>query len=81
MEKTYKEFDRMTNSISQYVDLVVVETANPQGQFIFRYNKNPGMFGQCANCYKTRVLNVNCACKKVGYCDEDCRVNDEKYHL
>lgn len=29
----------------------------------------------------TGQLKSKCACKKVAYCNESCRLKDEKYHL
>jgi hypothetical protein len=51
------------------------------GKFMFKYNKNPGTYGKCENCYNTGILRVKCACKKVAYCNETCRKKDERYHL
>ena len=50
-------------------------------QFIFSFNKNPGVFGRCESCYSSGMLKVICACKKVAYCNEACRTKDEYYHL
>ena len=70
LEKTYREIDKTNNSIHINYDLIVVETATEDGRFIFRYNKNPGTYGKCENCYTTGILRVSCACKKVAYCNE-----------
>jgi len=39
------------------------------------------MYGKCEGCYSYGVLKVMCACKKVSYCNENCRHKDEYYHL
>ncbi|CDW85002.1 ubiquitin carboxyl-terminal hydrolase family [Stylonychia lemnae] len=81
LNKTYSELDKSNNSINSNYDLIIVEVPNQNNKYMFRYNKNPGSFGKCENCYQTRMLKVVCPCKKVSYCDEKCRSNDEKYHL
>jgi hypothetical protein len=81
LDKTFRDLDRTSNSIHYNYDLIVVETATDAGQFIFRYNKNPGTYGKCENCYNTGILRVKCQCKKVAYCNEQCRLKDERFHL
>eukprot|EP00347_Sterkiella_histriomuscorum_P015219 403357853 len=81
LQKTYKDMDRGDQGIRSDQDLFVVEQANQAGQFIFRFNKDPGTYGKCENCYMTGQLKSKCICKKVSYCNESCRKNDEKYHL
>jgi hypothetical protein len=44
-------------------DLVVVETATSEGQFMFPYDKNPGQMGKCEGCYSNGMLKTICACK------------------
>ena len=39
------------------------------------------MYGKCEGCYSYGVLKVTCGCKKVSYCNENCRSKDEYYHL
>ena len=81
LSKTYKEVDKTSNSIYFNYDLIVVETAALDGKFMFRFNKNPGVYGKCENCYQTGILRSVCPCKKVAYCSDLCRTRDEKYHL
>jgi hypothetical protein len=80
IDKSFKEVDATSNSISHY-DLIIVELADENGQFIFRYNKNPGVQGKCESCYTYGSMRVVCGCKKVQYCNEKCRKKDEIYHL
>ena len=81
-DKSYRELDKTTTfSINPYYDLIIAETASKEGRFIFKYNKNPGTYGKCENCYATGILKVKCACGKVAYCNEQCRLKDERFHL
>lgn len=80
-DKTWKEVDRTNNNISFNYDLVVVEIKAKDSSFIFRYNKNPGQYGKCENCYQTTILKATCQCKKVFYCNLDCLRKDRGYHL
>ena len=63
--KTWKEVDRTTNNFHVNYDLLVVEIATDKSPFIFKYNKNPGVYGKCENCYQYNVLRSKCACNKV----------------
>jgi hypothetical protein len=80
-DKTMREIDRTSNNIHFSYDLVVAEITTPGNPFIFRYNRNPGTYGKCENCYTTGILTVQCVCKKASYCTADCKRKDEKYHL
>ena len=80
IEKTFKEVDR-TQSFSFRYDLIVAEISTNESPFIFKYNTNPGAFGKCESCYQTAILKVQCLCKKVSYCDLQCKKKDERYHL
>lgn len=69
LNKTYREVDRTHgSSFSYYYDLIVVEVKAEGGNFIFRYNKNPGQLGKCEGCYGTLLLKEKCRCEKVFYC-------------
>ena len=50
----------------------MVEIANENGQFIFKYDKSNFPYGKCENCYNYNFLRVMCACKKVSYCNKEC---------
>jgi len=80
IDKTFKELDR-TLSFSFRYDLVVVEIRANGSPFIFKFNTKPGAFGKCESCYQSSILKVQCACKKVSYCDLNCKKKDERYHL
>lgn len=80
-DKTWKEVDRTNNNISFNYDLIVVEVQAKGSPFIFRYNKNPGQYGKCENCYQTSILKAACQCKKVFYCNLECLRKDRGYHL
>ena len=74
MNKTYKEVEGQSYyGISPKYDIFVAELATEKGEFIFRYNKNPGFHGKCDQCFATGMMKVLCACKKVAYCNEKCR--------
>ena len=73
LEKTWKEVEKTTNNIHPNLDLIALEVATQDGQFIFRFNKNPGIIGKCEGCYASGVMKVICGCKKVAYCNEHCR--------
>ena len=64
-------------------DVIVCEVAAPEDkQFIFKFEKNVQIFfGKCEYCYSTRALRSECACKKVRYCNDECRKRDERFHL
>ena len=60
--------------------LVVEESSGTDQRFIFQYNKNV-IYAKCEGCLTIKELTVDCVCKKVKYCNEDCRFKDESYHL
>ena len=66
--------------MSYYYDLIVAEVKAEGGNFIFRYNKNPGQLGKCDGCYSTLLLKDKCVCEKVFYCTAECKRKDMKYH-
>ena len=35
---------------------------------------------KCEYCNRYEKLNIFCACKKVGYCNEECRLKDKRFH-
>ena len=80
-KQTFKEGENLSFGVNSNLDLFVVEQATHQGNYMFKWEKNPGFMGKCEFCYNYKVLKVVCACKKVAYCDEDHRRRDEYYHL
>ena len=74
---------KLENAEIGTTDLVVVETASPYTkQFIFKFKPNLVVhYGKCEYCYGHKALKVECRCKKVRYCSEDCRRKDERFHL
>jgi ubiquitin carboxyl-terminal hydrolase 4/11 len=49
--------------------------------FFFSYKKEERVFvGDCEFCYKKRVLRVLCECKRVRYCDRNCKKRDLNWH-
>jgi ubiquitin carboxyl-terminal hydrolase 4/11/15 len=60
-------------------DLVIVEFKESTKPWAI---KNPCVAaeGKCEGCYNVKVLDYPCVCKKVSYCSERCKINDEKYH-
>lgn len=80
IDKTFKEIDR-TQSFSFRYDLIVAEISTDESPFIFKFNTKPGAFGKCESCYQSAILKAQCACKKVAYCDLNCKKKDERYHL
>ena len=64
-------------------DLIVVELEDLdyEPHYIFRYKKGEKIsFGKCEYCAQKKRLIVQCVCKEVSYCGEDCRRRDERFH-
>lgn len=61
-------------------DLIIVEFKAQNKPWCIR---NPAVLveGRCDQCRQVKVLNFPCVCRKVNYCSEDCKQQDEKYHL
>ena len=66
-----KEFD--TN------ECIVIEIGTVK--FAYKYQEQERIhIGDCEFCTKRNALKVVCNCKRVRYCDEDCRQRDERFH-
>ena len=74
---------KLENAEIGTTDVVIVETASPATkQFLFKFKPNLVVhYGKCEYCYGHKALKVECRCKKVRYCSEDCRRKDERFHL
>lgn len=61
-------------------DIVVVEVGTPA--FAFKYvDEGRLQIGSCEFCNQREILRVECPCKRVKYCTEECRRKDEHFHL
>jgi ubiquitin carboxyl-terminal hydrolase 4/11/15 len=60
-------------------DLVIIEFKESNKPWAI---KNPcvALGGKCEGCYNVKDLYYPCVCKKISYCSERCKTNDEKYH-
>jgi len=66
---------------SFYSSLKVIVEVMDTDSFFFAYKKEERVFvGDCEFCYKKRVLRVLCECKRVRYCDKNCKVRDLNWH-
>ncbi|CAD8095772.1 unnamed protein product [Paramecium primaurelia] len=61
-------------------DLVVIEFQQSFKPWCIRHPSVP-VEGKCEGCGSISELPFPCICKKVAYCSERCKVNDEKFHL
>ncbi len=62
-------------------EIVVAEIRTTNKGFIFKHIKNEKVFfSKCEFCYQKRVLRVECACKRVRYCNEACQKKDIQWH-
>ncbi|CAD8192576.1 unnamed protein product [Paramecium octaurelia] len=61
-------------------DLVVIEFQQSFKPWCIRHPSVP-IEGKCESCGSISELHFPCKCKKVAYCSERCKVNDERYHL
>jgi hypothetical protein len=44
--------------------------------------KNQRIFiGKCEFCTQRRTLKIECACKRVRYCNEACLDKDKRWHM
>lgn len=64
-------------------DILVIETASAQTKrFIFHYEKIEILgYGKCEYCYSHKPLVVECRCKEVQYCSDECMKKDERFHV
>lgn len=66
---------------SFYSSLKIIAEVKDTDSFFFSYKKEERIFvGDCEFCYKKRVLRVLCECKRVRYCDKNCKVRDLNWH-
>ncbi|CAD8200152.1 unnamed protein product [Paramecium octaurelia] len=61
-------------------DLVVIEFQQHYKPWCIRHPSVP-VEGKCEGCGSISELHFPCKCKKVAYCSERCKVNDEQFHL
>ena len=60
--------------------IYVIEVATPK--FAFRFKKEERVHvGKCEFCSQKNILPCECVCKRVRYCDKDCKERDERFHL
>jgi len=51
-------------------------------KFAFQYRKNQRIFiGKCEFCTQKKILKIECACKRVRYCNEQCLGKDTRWHI
>lgn len=60
-------------------ELIIIEFKESNKMWTIK-NQAVQVEGKCEGCYSVRVLEYPCICKKVSYCSEKCKINDEKYH-
>ena len=61
-------------------EVVIVEICTPK--FAYQYeDKGRVQIGTCEFCNQRNLLQVECRCKRVKYCSENCRKKDEHFHL
>ncbi|CAD8190935.1 unnamed protein product [Paramecium octaurelia] len=61
-------------------DILVIEFQQANRPWCIRHPTVP-VEGKCEGCCNIAVLNFPCVCKKVSYCTEQCKINDERFHL
>ncbi|CAD8202954.1 unnamed protein product [Paramecium pentaurelia] len=61
-------------------DIIVIEFQQAKRPWCIRHPTVP-IEGKCEGCSNITVLNFPCICKKVSYCTEQCKINDERFHL
>lgn len=63
-------------------DTLVVELFSwEKNKFTFYYKPVKILaYGKCEYCYTHKPLTVQCECKEVKYCNEECMWKDEKFH-
>ena len=76
-----RDFDIDDIELSAH-DTLVIETASPEtNKFIFEYEKIEILgYGKCEYCYSHKPLVVECRCKEVQYCCDECMKKDERFH-
>jgi len=60
-------------------DYVVLEVKEPGKGWNFHGDGAP-ILSKCEFCNKFGELPVQCSCKKVAYCSEDCKNSDKRFH-
>jgi len=60
-------------------DYVVLEVKEPGKGWNFHGDGAP-ILSKCEFCNKFGELTVQCSCKKVAYCSEDCKNSDKRFH-
>ncbi|CAD8074353.1 unnamed protein product [Paramecium primaurelia] len=61
-------------------DIIIIEFQQLNRPWCIRHPSVP-VEGKCEGCSNITVLNFICVCKKVSYCTEQCKINDERFHL
>lgn len=66
----------------EFVREVILVEIGIDGKFVYQYTQPERVFlGDCEFCNRRKALTVICECKRVRYCSDKCRVNDERFHL
>lgn len=60
-------------------DYVILEAQEYQKGWNF-YGDGAPILAKCENCNKYGELTVQCACKKVSYCSDECKISDKRFH-
>ncbi|CAD8125674.1 unnamed protein product [Paramecium sonneborni] len=60
-------------------DIILIEFQKQYKPWCIRHPTVP-LEGKCEGCSNITVLNYPCICKKVSYCTEQCKINDERFH-
>jgi ubiquitin carboxyl-terminal hydrolase 4/11/15 len=61
-------------------DLMVIEFKESSKPWSIK-NNAVAVEGRCEGCSKVTILTHPCVCRKVSYCSEKCKINDERYHV
>lgn len=71
----------LSDDILQDHTLVVEIRHTMTKQFYFKFEKNKRFhIGKCEYCYKKSILTVECKCKLVKYCNDQCLNKDKHFH-
>lgn len=61
-------------------ECIVIEIGTTK--FAYKYQEQERIhIGECEFCTQRNALKVVCKCKRVRYCNENCRQRDERFHL
>ncbi|KAM3133391.1 hypothetical protein pb186bvf_014552 [Paramecium bursaria] len=73
------QYEKIEDVGIQTTDLIIIEFKAATRPWCVR-NPVVAVESKCESCYQIKILKFPCVCKKVAYCSDECKRNDERFH-